>query len=190
MSGQVYGRAGTSLAADTRWARNAGTVGAGRRGEANTAAILDAVARSSEMSVLHDVRIPIPGMRLNIDHIAVAGKTVLLIDSKLWKPGFLWTFRGHTRRGRDSFDACDKRTVQMAHEAFCSYLAGYGARFACPVVAVWPSRDAGKVSTWAATFPAAVLLPGHKLERHVRRALPVHDPADPALVTRIRALVV
>ncbi|OOP59265.1 hypothetical protein BMF89_21285 [Arthrobacter sp. SRS-W-1-2016] len=39
-------------------------------------------------AVLHDLRIPLPGFKANIDHAIVSGKSVLLIDSKMWKPGF------------------------------------------------------------------------------------------------------
>ena len=189
MSGRIYGRAGTSLGGDTRWATNAGTLQAGFRGEARTEALLNELARDTEATVLHDVRIPIPGWSINIDHIVIAGQVVLLIDSKAWKPGFLWTWGSRTRRGTELFPACDKRTVQMAAEAFQRYLSMTGARFAQPVVVVWSSRHNGKVSTWAAKFPGARLIGGQQLPRTVRRSVPVKKQADPDVVSRLLTLV-
>ena len=48
-------------------------------------------------AVLHDLRIPIPGFKANIDHAVVSGRSVLLIDSKMWKP------RRPTTRGSGGF---------------------------------------------------------------------------------------
>jgi len=189
VSGQIIGRAATSLSGDTRWATNAGTVSAGTRGEAATAYVLNQMAGSTEITVMHDVSVPIPGMSINIDHVVIASNRVMLIDSKSWKPGFLWTFGGKTRRGFQPFAACDKKSVQMAQEAFTAYLSMYDVHLTVPVVVVWPSRREGKVSLWAATFPSARLVHGAALERVVRRAVPVTKQADPRIVQRIRSLV-
>ncbi len=37
-----------------------------------------------------------PGFKANVDHTIVSGKSVLLIDSKIWKPGFY----GSPQRGQ------------------------------------------------------------------------------------------
>jgi hypothetical protein len=194
VSGKTYGRAATGLQGDISWAANAGTARAGSAGEKRTALVLDEIARTTEATVLHDVRIPIPGMRINIDHVVIAGTTVLLIDSKNWAPGFLWTISGKTYRGLRRFAGPDgkpvaeKRTVLMASEHIGGYVAGLGATFATPVVVVWPSRQ-GSLSLWAASFPGARLIHGHKLERVVRRSVPTKKPANPVIVARLRQLV-
>lgn len=187
--GEVIGRAGTSLSGRASWAANAGTIRAGGLGEKMTQSVLADLAKRTDVTVLYDVRVPIPGMSINIDHVVVAGDKVLLIDSKCWEPGFYWSHGQTTRRGLTSCPHHRKQTVAMAHKAFTSFL-GPRARLVQPIVVVWPSRVRGKVSVWAATFPGATLVLGHRLDRAARRSLPVRRVADPMIVAALRSLVI
>lgn len=186
--GHVIGTAGASLARGGSWAAGAGQVAAGARGETATGAVLNELARASEVTVLHDLRIPIPSMRLNIDHAVVAGRCVLLVDSKSWRPGFYWTVGEVTRRGVTVAPHARKQTVAMAHRHIGAWL-GPDVALPVPVVAAWPSSRNGTVRVWAASFPGARLVPGHRLARTVRRALDVDRRADPLVVARLQRLV-
>jgi hypothetical protein len=79
--------------------------------------------------VFHDLRIPGPAAKGagNIDHLIVRGHTLVVVDSKRWAPGFLWTVGGHTHRGAKSFPAADKRTVGLAVDRLRQYLTLPGA---------------------------------------------------------------
>lgn len=188
---RIIGAAGTSLAGNPSWAANRAAVHFGARGEARTAAILDALARTETgPTVFHDLRIPIPGVTANIDHLVVSGRTVLIVDTKAWKPGFLWTIRGRTRRGLAPSPACDKNTVSMARESLTRHLrtntpTTRPARFPTPLVVVWPTST-GKVHTWAATFPGARLVTPRQLRRQAAR---MRGPADPHVEQALTALV-
>ena len=172
--GRVVGRPGTSLAGGESWA-GGGTIGLrhGAIGEQSTAHVLDTLAGRSKITVLHDLRVPIPGLSINIDHVVVAGRTVLLIDSKRWRPGFYWTVNDRTRIGLVDAPHVDKKSVALAHKAFVSYLA---------------SR--GRVSLWAARFPGARLVHGRRLARAVKKAVKVGQNADPDIVARLVPLLV
>ncbi len=180
----VYGHAGTGLG-DATWAANEAVARVGAKGEAKTEAVLNHLAgRYKDIAVLHDIVVPNGrGQRYNIDHAVVAGKNVLLIDSKAWAPGFLWTFAGKTRRGMQSFPAADKGSVKAARQDLGQLLGG-GARFLTPLVVVWPTNRRKKMSTWAAKFPGARLVNEHQLTRQVR-ALARKGPADGSIVAQL-----
>lgn len=77
-SNGIYGRAATGLQ-DTLRAVNENVAKIGAKGEQKTEVLLDGFAKNA--AVLHDLRIPLPGFKANIDHAIVSGKSVLLIDS-------------------------------------------------------------------------------------------------------------
>ena len=187
--GRVAGRPGTSLAGGGLWA-GGGEIGLrhGAIGEQSTAHVLDTLAGRSKITVLHDLRVPIPGLSINIDHVVVAGRTVLLIDSKRWRPGFYWTVNDRTRIGLVDAPHVDKKSVALAHKASVSYLASADAYVPTPLVTVWPSR--GRVSLWAARFPGARLVHGRRLARAVKKAVKVGQNADPDIVARLAPLLV
>ncbi|KAB1645447.1 NERD domain-containing protein [Pseudoclavibacter sp. CFCC 14310] len=138
--GRVIGVPGGSLQHSEGWAANEDVARIGRTGELRTAEVLNRLAmRPGGADVIHDCRIPIPGISANIDHIVVSGSDVWLIDSKVWKPGFYWTFRGVSRRGGERFPFADKKTLPMAEQAVRGFLRT-GARVHCLLV-VWPSND-------------------------------------------------
>ncbi|WP_344808216.1 nuclease-related domain-containing protein [Microlunatus ginsengisoli] len=122
------------------WARNAATARIGREGERRTAALLDvACRRTGGATVLHDLIIP--GSRANIDHLVVAGRTVWVVDTKVWAPGVYWRVGGRAFRGMARFEPAEKRTTTLAVDRLGGYLRGLGldAVFAAPTVVVWPS---------------------------------------------------
>lgn len=187
-SPRIIGRPAYGLSGTPTWAANAQVVTFGADAERKTAHILDRLATTATgPTVLHDVRIPIKGFTANIDHIVVSGHTVWLIDSKAWKPGFVWTVGGVTRRGMARFPACDKQTVAMARDAFTRHLTrrAPAASLAKPLVVVWPT-SAGTVHTWAARFDGGQLVTPRQL-RHALRGATL--PADHSIVRALAGLV-
>lgn len=112
--GRAIAAPGAGLAGSPLWAANASIARIGRQGELRTAALIDAAARRYGFTVLHDLRVPIPGFSANADHIVVSGRQVLLLDTKVWRPGFYWTFDGASFRGFSRFAPADKKTMKLA----------------------------------------------------------------------------
>lgn len=181
----IYGHAATGLR-DAGWAVNEQVARIGASGEQKTAGVLDGFA--ARAAVLHDLRVPIPGFRSNIDHIVVSGKRVLIIDSKVWKPGFYWTLFGVNRRGFERVDHTAK-DQSYVHRAMAGYLKGTGAKIGKPVVAVWPSRQGHPVTSWLLTVPGAHVVPAAGLASLVKD-FTGKAPADPVIVNRLRELLV
>jgi len=100
MPGSILGTPGGSL--DSRsdsWASSKGAADYGRRGEVHLGEALNAlISRSKGSAVLHDVDDP-RGGEGNIDHLLVSGKRILVLDSKVWAPGFYYTLGDKTYRG-------------------------------------------------------------------------------------------
>lgn len=120
--GAVYGTAGGSLGSDASWAqRSAARVGAS--GERLTASVLDKLTvHPGGVTVMHDLDIPLPGFSANIDHAVIAGRSITLIDSKVWQPGIYRTRDGVTRRGRDRAEFANKKTLRAAGDGFRRWL--------------------------------------------------------------------
>ena len=164
---------------------NAGVIAAGVDGEIRTAAVLNSFAdKPGGPAVLHDLRIPAHGIKANIDHAVVSGNRVLLIDSKVWAPGFMWRGPGGTWRGLRRFAPADKQTLPMAERIYDTYLSKYGAnRIAFPLLVVWPSTSTGPgVTTWAWRPSGSDVVAGHKLERLIKRFIGRTQGASPTLV--------
>lgn len=188
--GTVIGRPGGSLV-DASWAKNAAVADIGRGGEQRTAAVLNDLARvPGGPTVLHDLRIPIPGFSANIDHVVVAGSRVTIIDSKVWRHGVYWTLSGRTRRGLAAVDFADKKTLPTAHAALRRHLDARMTRdtvFGPNILAVWPSGD-GPLSTFAYRPQDAIVVHGKALRRRLPR-LTGATPADPVIVQILSQLV-
>lgn len=182
----TYGRAATGLGNDSSFAASAGAAKAGADGETKTAAVLDGFALKA--AVLHDLRVPVPGFKANIDHIVVSGKRVLILDSKVWKPGFYWTLFGINRRGGERVDHTAKDQAWM-QRALTGYLRGTGADVATPHLVIWPSRKGGAVSLWLLRVPGARLLHGDSLLGFVKRFVG-RAPADPVITRKLMELCV
>lgn len=202
MNPRILGTAGGGLTGAT-WAANADVARIGQRGEERTAEILNKYAEPVDgVTVLHDVRIPIPNFTANIDHVVIAGRTVHLIDAKVWKPARYWTFRGTTRRGLEKFAPADKKTMVMAREAIDRFLAKEGLTgytFAPPLLAVWPSSTRAELKLGWLKVPGAHALTSEAFRRHAKKEFAVPRrrgigiaktrSADPHLVVAIASLI-
>ena len=188
-SSYIFGRAGKGLD-NADWAVSQRAAKAGQAGERKTASVLDPLAGPNAV-VLHDLMIPHDKYTANIDHVVVTGRTIYLIDSKAWKPGFLWTFGGKTRRGFEPFSSADSRTMSLARESVLAYLMAHsinGMDVQCHVV-VWPSRKEGRVSVWAARMPGARLMGSDALPGFAKKIMSGHKPADASTVAALRDLL-
>lgn len=191
MSGQVIGCPGGSLTNSGGWLADQSKVAAGLRGERATAQVLDQLAAlPNGPTVLHDLRIPIPGVSANIDHVVISGRSITVIDSKLWAPGFYWTLRGRTFRGLSRFTPAEKKTVPMAVSGLTRYLAKkrVSARFLHPLLVVWPST-ASHLSLFLMASPGAHPIAGNTFARTAARTVGI-ESADPSIVAALRTLVI
>ena len=144
--GRSLGVAGGGLD-NASWAANASAARVGQAGERRTANILDsAVSRRGGATVLHDLTIP--GSRANVDHVVVVGRTVWVIDTKVWAPGFYWRVGERAYRGTERFEPAEKKTTSVAVTRLRSYLerCGVAAAFTTPTVVVWPSSARERLS--------------------------------------------
>ncbi len=188
--GQVIGHAGGGLD-NASWAVNAAVARIGKTGEVRTAAILDAIAQQpGGPTVLHDLRIPIPGINANIDHVVVSGRNVYLVDAKVWRPGFYWTLSGHTFRGLERFAPADKRTMPMALESITRFLGAHHvrARVLTPLLVVWPSSEKVNLHLWAMRSPSARVVDSARFTAQAHRLVGT-KPADPSIVQALSVLV-
>lgn len=181
----IYGRAATGLQ-DTSWAVNEAVAKMGVKGEKKSEEVLNRFG--DHAAVMHDLRIPIPGFKANIDHVIVSGKRVMILDSKMWKPGFYWTLSGTNRRGLEKVPhtAKDQGYVQRA---IISHLSGTGAEVGAPKLAVWPSREDKGLNLALLKVPGASVFAGTALARVVRRFIG-RTPADDLIVARLATLLV
>ena len=138
----VIGIPGRGLV-DASWAANKEVAEIGRRGELFTAAVLDRLARPDGPTVLHDLLLSdASGVRVNVDHVVVSGRRVVVLDSKCWQPGRYWTALGHTRRGLKPVPHADRRGGAAALRDLEHCLLGCRARVVGPLYVVWPSAKA------------------------------------------------
>ncbi len=122
---------------------------AGTDGEIRTARVLEKYCKPGGPTVLHDLVLPMNGVKANIDHVVISGNEVRILDSKLWQPGFYWTLGGTTRRGMTRVDHADKQTMAMATTAIKKVLSTNAASdftLKRPVLVVWPSSAKTRLS--------------------------------------------
>lgn len=183
----IYGSAAAGLqGTDTSWAANQNVAKVGAAGEKKSAALLDGFALKA--AVMHDLRVPLPGFKANIDHVIVSGKNVFILDTKVWKPGFYWTFAGTTRRGLEKVKHIDKDQAYL-HRALTQYLKGTGAIVHTPILVVWSSQKTDQPSTWMVRVPGAKVTSGKNLVSMVKGFIG-RKPADTAVVTKLSSLLV
>jgi hypothetical protein len=190
--GRVLGQAARSLNHSEAWLTDQSTAKVGAKGEQRTGRILNAVATATDgPTVLHDLRIPLPGVNANIDHIVVSGKRVTILDSKVWKPGFYWTLFGATRRGLERFAPADKQTMRMAREAVTAHLQKQGLRATVrtPLLVVWSSQKRRPTSSlMLLRSPGADAVNGSTFEHNVAH-FTGSKPADDAIVSALAQLL-
>lgn len=189
---RMIGRAGAGLD-NADWAANREVAAIGQGGELRTAAVLHQALLAGERgpTVMHDLMLPVRGVKANIDHVVVSGRDVWLFDSKVWKPGVYWTFGGHTRRGWSlkKIGYMDKKTAAMARQSITELLSAYGIRAKVhrTVLVVWSSSKHGKPNlVWYKPVGARPMA-GESLQRFCRH---MHRPASPDIVTALARLVV
>lgn len=187
MPGQVFGTAGSSADAGGSWATSEGTAKMGARGERRTAAVLDAMARNGNVSVFHDLVIPVGRDRINVDHVVVSGAQVLIIDTKVWQPGRYWTLFGATRRGWSRAAHADKRGIPMAAQ-YIKKQIGQSGWLPKPLMTVWSSNDSAPMNlTWFRPVGAKAVR-GEQLREKVLAAVG-DQPALPAITSQLIALL-
>jgi len=97
---------------------NSGAVNAGLWGEQQTAALTTRiVADVPDLWVFHDLTIPnFPGP--NVDHAAVRGNMLWLIDSKAWRAAVYVKQNDHMWRDGEQFPAGDTKTMLLAAQKY------------------------------------------------------------------------
>ncbi|MGP9816864.1 nuclease-related domain-containing protein [Glutamicibacter sp. 363] len=182
----IFGVPGAGLE-NQDFARNIGTAKAGAKFEKRTAKVLNEL--SKQCAVLHDVRIPLAGVKANMDHIVVAGKHVMLIDTKGWSKGFYWTLPGlGTFHGVKRALYVDK-PLSMAHNAFGDLLRADG-EVSTPTIAVWGSD--GDVNVRHVRVVGANVIEASTLRTAVRKFVLRHGEghADRQVVQKLLPFVV
>lgn len=187
--GEVIGTAGGGLN-DAAWAKSAGHARSGQLAELATGKVLDDFAGRHPVAVLHDLDLPLRGYTANIDHLVVSGAGLLLVDSKSWAPGFVWSLGGRGYRGLRPFAAATKRTLPMAVDALTAYLVARNVAVPAmsALLVVWPSRRDGGLSLWALRPPGAVVVTGQRFAANPGRSMGTRAP-DPVLVSALTPLV-
>lgn len=186
----IIGRPGAGLL-DASWASSAGAAQKGHEGEVRTAALLDREAEAVQgPTVVHDVRIPLPNVKANIDHLIISGNTVTIIDSKVWKPGRYWTMFGSTRRGMEKFPHADKSTMVMARDALKNLAEQnkVSIDFKESLLVIWSSRKYPKMSVRFLKPQGATPISGAVFTKRLSRLFD-SQPADSALVSLLLPLV-
>lgn len=154
----LYGSAATGLQ-DSSWAVNQNVARVGAAGEKKSAALLDGFHLKA--AVMHDLRVPIPGFKANIDHVIVYGKNVFILDTKVWKPGFYWTLDGTTRRGLEKVKHIDKQgnLINWSRRRDSNYISNdrESRFFACRRLEVHDQRNQG--GWWPGTEDEWATLP-------------------------------
>lgn len=192
--GQILGVAGSGLVrAD--WAASKFVAKLGRKGEVDTAIVLNEAARTSGgPTVLHHVQPD--GSTADVDHILISGRAVHLLDSKVWKPALYWTVGDRHRRSFSllSHEAAEhmpsSEQMQRARQRVDSVLAAAGVTefdLIGPILVVWSSSEKKSVNTSMLNLGEGVsVIPGGSLTRVVRR-MSKHGTADPRIVAALAA---
>ena len=187
----VIGVPGGGLVGAT-WAASDEVAEVGRRGELLTAAVLDRLAGPGGPTVMHDLLLPCPsGLRVNVDHVVVSGRKVVLVDSKCWRFGRYWTALGRTRRGLKPVPHADKRGGVAALRDLERSVLGCRAMVVGPVYVIWPSSrsSADRLSVRWYRPAAGRAMTGRQFARKAARLVGA-SPADPGIVSALLPLVV
>jgi hypothetical protein len=177
---------------DASWAASEEVAEIGRRGELLTAAVLDRLARPGGPTVLHDLMLPTTsGVRVNVDHVVVSGRKVVLVDSKCWRLGRYWTALGRTRRGLKPVPHADRRGGVAALRDLERCVLGCRAVVVGPVYVIWPSSKSSvdRLSVRWYRPAAGWAMTGRQFARKAAR-LVGDAPADPRIVAALVPLVV
>lgn len=131
---QEYGKVAGSLKT-TGFSKKA--TSAGVWGEQQTAQHLkESFRRDRDVHIFHDLKVPNLDYA-NIDHVLVKGKTIIVIDSKNWKPGTYWSLGNAGFRGFRPFSGLTKKHVQAAVSFYQKRYKGYKV---VGVICVWTRK--------------------------------------------------
>jgi hypothetical protein len=189
-----FGTPGASLSGDSFYdKRKRADVGAS--GERRTADLLRALQQrrhpANQFAVIHDVMLPSDRYTANIDHIVIAGKTVMIIDSKVWSSGLYVTFKGktyvlHSKKTRTQynkmiarFEAGDHKTLPMTLNILNEWTRQHGMNqviFTNPLMIVWPPEGKSNPSVRFYTPPGVTTAMTPEVAR-VRLARSILDQA-------------
>lgn len=172
----IYGTPGGSLGGDSKF----GAAGvAGEYGERRTAEALEQFG--DRCVVVHDIIVP--GLSANLDHVVIADKRLLILDSKAWRNGFYHRMLGGSlRRGfeeveHDRTDGLARMTEMMSETT--------GAEAQARLV-VWPSAKAKQVYIHSSLRRHTVPVhPAYQLERIVKTFIGGASQADDRLATDV-----
>lgn len=165
---------------------------AGTDGEIRTARVLQKYCKPGGPTVLHDLVLPMNGIKANIDHVVISGNEVRILDSKLWQPGFYWTLGGTTRRGTTRVDHADKQTMAMAATALRKVLSTSSTgnfTLKRPVLVVWPSNTKKRLSLRFFRPVGARAISGSRIDLRHRHFIGT-KPANQDLVAALVPLVI
>jgi len=202
-----YGTPGKSLSSDAFNDKRA-TASVGETGERRTADLLRIIQQERHPDrrfvVIHDVMLPSDRYKANIDHIVIAGKNVLIIDSKVWSPGFYATVAGHTyvlhsKKTRNSynkafarFEAGDHKTLPLTLSVLNSWAANnglYPVTFMDPIMLVWPPEGKQNPSLrFYSPQGSAKAVSPEKARIRLANTIPNHAP-DPILLRSFLSLL-
>lgn len=170
---------------------NAGAAAAGVRGEHLTAQTLRDY--SSDCLIAHSLRLPVK-MNADIDHLIVAGNSLMAIDSKLWKPGYYHGWIGSPRRGLRTEAHLDVDASARAVSALESMLAADGLTpTTSRLVAVHPAKQKQKQKTTISTslrWHTPPIVAATALATHIEDFLQQSGGlrADPELASAIKRI--
>lgn len=168
---------------------NAGAASAGTRGERLTAAALGGYVRSC--LIVHSLRLPVK-MNADIDHLIVAGNSLLAIDSKLWKPGYYHSWFGIPRRGLGAEAHLDVDASARAVSALKSMLSADGLNPAVDrLVVVHPAKQKQKTTisvSMQLRTPPTVSAATSGFTRRIEDFISDCHGADPKLAASIKRI--
>jgi hypothetical protein len=178
--------------------------GAGLKGEVRTASVLRAIQNarpaSQRFSVVHDFMAPTDKYKANVDHLVVAGNTVIIIDSKVWSPGKYVTLAGKTwvyrprktrsskAKGFEHFLPADKKTIPMLVSVMGDYL-GSKPLIIHPTMVVWSPREKDYPSLlFYRPGDGVEVISGRRSAHHLNAIIPRRE-ADPVILSRVLKLL-
>lgn len=158
-------------------------------GERATAQLLNGLVGDGGPAVLHELAIVAGGALVNIDHVVVSGRRVVLWFSETWEPGLHWTPWRRHRRGFEPQPIVPGSLRRATHRAIAAHLRRRGAvvRVHRPRVAVWSSDADRPIRTAFVRLPGARVLPGPEVLRETVR-LVGDQPGDATAVAALDEL--
>lgn len=166
-----------------------GTAEAGARGEHLSATMLRDYA--DDCLIVHSLRLPVK-MNADIDHLIVAGDSLLAIDSKLWKPGYYHGWFGAPRRGLSTEAHLDVNASARAVSALESMLTADGlAPRTSRLVAVHPAKQKQKTTiSTSLRWHTPPIVAASKLRIRIEDFLEQsgHHGPDPKLAAAIKRI--